>query len=60
MQQGGRLFTPRSTRAMEYFETFENLHIGKDEMFQYATGVGRQALGMTYVPENPEGKLTYR
>ena len=72
MQQGGRLFTPRSTRAMEFFETYEAMHIGKasrpsyyassnvEKMFHYATSDGRQAIGMTYVPEDPEGKLMYR
>ena len=67
MQQGGRLFTPRSTRAMEFFETYEKKHIGKarpsgEKIYSFATSVGqgRQALGMTYVPEDSEGKLIYR
>ena len=60
MQQGARLLTPRSTRAIEFFQTFESLHVGKNEMFQYATGLGRQALGMKYAPVGPDGKITYR
>ena len=54
------MLTPRSTRAIEFFEKFEALHVGKDEMFQLATGLGRQALGMAYDPNDPEEKILYR
>ena len=64
MQQGSRLFTPRSTRAMEFFKKFEQRHIGKDSMFQYLANKARArlAIGMTYPIENAgtEGSLIYR
>ena len=62
MEQGARLFTPRSTRAIDFFNKFEVKHITKDGMFQYATADSRQAIGMMYVmeSENTEGKLKYR
>ena len=60
MQQGARLLTPRSTRAIEFFEKYEALHVGKNEMFQFAPGLGRQALGMAYDPDDPEEKILYR
>ena len=62
MEQGGRLFTPRSTRAMEYFEEFENLHIGRDAMFHYAKAESRQVIGMNFVYKvgDAEGVLKYR
>ena len=62
MQQGSRLFTPRSTRAMEYFKKFEQRHIAKDAMFEYAPYKGRLAIGMMYPIENTgtEGSLIYR
>ena len=62
MEQGGRLFTPRSTRAMKYFEEFENLHIGRDGMFHYARAKSRQAIGMKfeYKVGDAEGVLKYR
>ena len=62
MEQGGRLFTPRSTRAMKYFEEFEHLHISKDAMFHYAKDKSRQAIGMKfeYKVGDAEGVLKYR
>ena len=62
MQQGGRLFTPRSTRPMEFFEEFENLHISKDAMFQYAKSQSRMAIGLKFIYEtgNTDGLLLYR
>ena len=62
MQQGARLFTPRSTRAKKFFEEFEEMHVGKDSMFQYAKDVSRQAIGMMYPLESPgtEVSLIYR
>ena len=62
MQQGSRLFTPRSTRAMEFFKKFEQRHIGIDHMFQYAEWLGIIAVGMMYPIEtvNTEGSLLYR
>ena len=62
MEQGARLFTPRSTRAIDFFNKFEVKHITQDGMFQYATADSRQAIGMMYVmeSENTEGKLKYR
>ena len=60
MQQGARLLTPRSTRAIQFFEKYEALHVGKNEMFQFAPGLGRQTLGMAYDPDDPEEKILYR
>ena len=62
MQQGSRLFTPRSTRAMEFFKKFEQRHIGMDDMFQYNKNKGRMAIGMMYPIENANthGPLIYR
>ena len=62
MDQGARLLTPRSTRAIDFFEEFEAKHIGKDGMFQYAIPESRQAIGMMYTFENAntEGTLLYR
>ena len=62
MKQGGRLFTPRSTRAMIYFEEFENLHISSDAMFQYAKDQSRQAIGLSfkYNIGDSTGSIVYR
>jgi hypothetical protein len=62
MQQGSRLFTPRSTRAMEFFKMFEQRHVGIDSMFQYNVNKGRIAVGMMYPWENAnsERSLIYR
>ena len=48
MEQGARLFTPRSTRAMQYFQNFEKTHISLSGMFQYAIPESRQAIGMKF------------
>ena len=62
MQQGGRLFAPRSTRAVKYFEEFENIHIGKDAMFQFAKEQSRQAIGLHFNYEigDTDGELIYK
>ena len=61
MEQGARLFTPRSTRAMEFFEKFETKHISQDGMFHYAKQESRQAVGLIFEFEvgNNEGSLFY-
>ena len=64
MEQGARLFQPRSTRALKFFTDMATNHISVTGMFYYATpqSLSRQAIGMMYKMEsaNTEGKLVYR
>ena len=62
MQQGARLFTPRSTRAMQFFQKFEKMHVSQDGMFQYAIPESRQAIGMKFEfdDESNDTTLLYR
>ena len=63
MDQGARLFTPRSTRAIDFFDQFETKHISQDGMFQYAKPESRQAIGMMYTFKGVTtdgGTLIYR
>ena len=64
MEQGARLFQPRSTRALKFFTEMAKDHISVTGMFYYATpqALSRQAIGMMYKMEsaNTEGKLVYR
>ena len=62
MDQGARLFAPRSTRAMQYFQSFEQKHIGLSGMFQYAIPESRQAIGLNFQFEDRSNdtSLIYR
>ena len=62
MEQGARLFEPRSTRAIDFFTSMAKDHISVGGMFSYAGSQSRQAIGMLYNMDtaNTEGKLVYR
>ena len=62
MNQGGRLFAPRSKRAIEFFVEFERMHISNDAMFQYAKTQSRQMIGLQFDYEIGDGhdSLIYR
>ena len=62
MEEGARLFQPRSTRALKFFTDMAKNHISVTGMFPYAVLQSRQAIGMMYKMEsaNTEGKLVYR